>query len=398
MRPFQEERAGAGRSHLARREEKNGARPPPRQLSARANTLQCEGPTPGRPTARKTGWENGIKKGQGGTETEEKNEYTELKRLVRNAGLLEKRPGRYLPHIAANMLTMTASVSILLTVDLMWLQMANAALLAFTFVQLSFLGHDLGHKQVFRSNSNNERLGLFVSLLVGINRSWWVEKHNLHHSNPNNDGQDPDVALPAVAFSEDQARTKTGICRLITSRQAFLFYPLLCLEGMVLKISGAQRLLKGGLRFPVAEPVMMAGHVSGYLGAVFLTLPIWEGLAFILVNQALMGLYIGSTFAPNHKGMLMLGPGSTLDFLRKQVLTSRNVSPSPLNDYLYGGLNYQIEHHLFPNMPRHSLKRAREVVRPFCKERSVSYHETGVIRSQREILSHLHRAGAPLRT
>ena len=333
----------------------------------------------------------------GGTDTEEQNEYTELKRLVKNAGLLEKTPGRYAPHIAANALMLAVSVTVLLTVDLIWVQMANAALLAFTSVQLSFLGHDLGHKQVFRSNSNNERLGLLVSLLVGINRSWWIEKHNEHHSNPNNDGQDPDVDLPALAFSEDQARTKTGICRMIASRQALLFYPLLCLEGMVLKISGAQRLLKGGLRFPVAEPAMMAGHISGYMGAVFLAMPVWEGLIFILVNQMLMGLYIGSTFAPNHKGMLMLGPGSTLDFLRKQVLTSRNVRPSRLNDYLYGGLNYQIEHHLFPGMPRHRLKQAREIVRPFCRERSVRYHETSVVRSQREILGHLHRAGSPLR-
>ena len=333
----------------------------------------------------------------GGTHTEEQNEYTELKRLVKNAGLLEKTPGRYAPHIAANALTLAVSVTVLITMDLMWVQMANAALLAFTSVQLSFLGHDLGHKQVFRSNSNNEWLGLLVSLLVGINRSWWVEKHNEHHSNPNNDGLDPDVDLPALAFSEDQARTKTGLARLIASRQAFLFYPLLCLEGMVLKMSGARRLLQGRLRFPVAEPVMMAGHISGYLGAVFLALPVWEGLIFILVNQMLTGLYIGSTFAPNHKGMLMLGQGSALDFLRKQVLTSRNVRPSRLNDYLYGGLNYQIEHHLFPNMPRHRLKQAREIVRPFCGERSVRYHETGVVRSQREILSHLHKAGSPLR-
>ena len=333
----------------------------------------------------------------GGADTEERNEYTDLKRLVQDAGLLEKKPGRYAPHIAANALTLAVSITVLLTADTMWVQMVNAALLAFISVQLSFLGHDLGHKQMFRSNSNNERLGLLVSLLVGINRSWWVEKHNMHHSNPNNDGLDPDVDLPALAFSEGQARTKTGIGRLIAGRQAFLFYPLLCLEGMVLKMSGARRLLQGGLRFPVAEPAMMAGHVSGYLGAVFLALPVWEGLTFILVNQMLTGLYIGSTFAPNHKGMLILGPDDALDFLRKQVLTSRNVRPGRLNDYLYGGLNYQIEHHLFPNMPRHNLKQARKIVRPFCEERSVRYHETGVVRSQREILSHLHRAGAPLR-
>ena len=388
-------RAKASRRPLAQREEKGA---PPEQptgpggIHFRAHRAgrACQYRPENRP-------ENGPENGSGGTETAERNEYTELKRLVREAGLLEKRPGCYAAHAAANMLMLAGSICTLLTIDLMWVQIVNAAFLSFISVQLSFLGHDLGHKQVFRSNLNNERLGLLVSLLVGINRSWWVQKHNEHHSNPNNDGMDPDVALPAIALSEDQARTKTGAAKLVARHQAFLFYPLLCLEGIVLKASGARHLLKGRVRFPVAEPLIMAGHVAGYLGLVFLALPPWEGLAFIIVNQALTGLYIGSTFAPNHKGMPMLGPGSTLDFLRKQVLTSRNIRPSPVNDYLYGGLNYQIEHHLFPGMPRHCLKRAREIVRPFCRERSIPYHETGVARSQREILSHLHRVGAPLR-
>ena len=111
---------------------------------------------------------------------------------------------------------------------------------------------------------------------------------------------------------------------------------------------------------------MMAGHIGVYTGLVFLSLPVWQGLLFIAVNQLLIGLYIGSTFAPNHKGMLMLDGKLQLDFLRRQVLTSRNVKSSPVNDFLYGGLNYQIEHHLFPSMPRNRLKEAQKIVRPFC--------------------------------
>ena len=120
-------------------------------------------------------------------------------------------------------------------------------------------------------------------------------------------------------------------------------------------------------------------------------------MLFIAVNQLLIGLYIGSTFAPNHKGMLMLDGKMKLDFLRRQVLTSRNVKSNPINDLVYGGLNYQIEHHLFPSMPRNRLKEAQEIVRPFCREHSISYYETGVIQSQREILQYLHHVSAPLR-
>ena len=331
------------------------------------------------------------------TQELESNEYAHLKRLVKDAGLLEKNPGHYAVKMAVSISLLALSVTVLTLVDGVWPQMLNAAFLAFIIVQMSFIGHDLGHKQVFRSSRNNDILGLFVSFLVGINLTWWVEKHNEHHSNPNDLDMDPDIELPVVAFSEDQARDMTGVARLIVRYQAFLFYPLVCFEGFVLKFSGIRFMFTNRLKFPIAEPIMMAGHIGVYIGLVFLSLPFWQGLLFIAVNQLLLGLYIGSTFAPNHKGMLMLDGKHQLDFLRRQVLTSRNVKSSPANDLLYGGLNYQIEHHLFPSMPRNRLKEAQEIVRPFCREHSISYYETGVIQSQREILQYLHQVSAPLR-
>ena len=327
----------------------------------------------------------------------ESNEYARLKRLVKDAGLLEKDPKHYAAKFTVNMSLLALSFAILVFVDGVWPQILNAALLAFVIVQLSFTGHDLGHKQVFRSGRNNDIVGLFVSFLVGINRSWWVDKHNEHHSNPNDLDMDPDIEIPVVAFSEDQARDAKGVPRLIVRYQASLFYALLCFEGIVLKYSGIRYMLTNRLRFPIAETLAMAGHIGVYTCLVFLSLPFWQGLLFIAVNQLLIGLYIGSTFAPNHKGMLMLDGKTKLDFLRRQVLTSRNVKSSPVNDVIYGGLNYQIEHHLFPSMPRHQLKRAQKIIRPFCGENSISYYETGVFQSQREILQYLHRVSAPLR-
>ena len=326
------------------------------------------------------------------------NEYSQLKDFVTRAGLLEKNPGYYMARLAINLGMLGLSVGILVLVNNAWIQVLNAAFLAFVMVQLCFLGHDLGHQQVFRSSRNNDRLGLFVSFLVGINRTWWVEKHNEHHGNPNDLDMDPDINLPFIAFSEGQALGMNGIPRLIARHQAYLFYPLVCFEGFVLKISGIQYVFGHRLKFPVAEPVLMAGHIAVYLGLVFLSLPVWQALTFIAVNQLLMGLYIGSTFAPNHKGMLVLDDKTPLDFLRRQVLTSRNVKSGRLNDYLYGGLNYQIEHHLFPNMPRNRLKEAQEIVMPFCQGHSISYYETGVVRSHVEILQYLHQVSAPLRT
>jgi fatty acid desaturase len=109
-------------------------------------------------------------------------------------------------------------------------------------------------------------------------------------------------------------------------------------------------------------------------------------------------VYLGCTFAPNHKGMEMLtSDGEQPDFLRRQVLTSRNVRGGHFINTLLGGLNYQIEHHLFPSMPTPNLRRARPIVMQYCAELGVSYTEAGFIDSYRQALRHLHAAGAPLR-
>jgi fatty acid desaturase len=122
-----------------------------------------------------------------------------------------------------------------------------------------------------------------------------------------------------------------------------------------------------------------------------------KAVAFIAIQQGLFGLYMGATFAPNHKGMPTITADDELDFLRRQVLTSRNVKGGPVVDVVLGGLNYQIEHHLFPSMPRINLRRAQPLVEAFCAERGVSYLQSPIIDSYAQAMRHLHDVGAPAR-
>jgi fatty acid desaturase len=141
----------------------------------------------------------------------------------------------------------------------------------------------------------------------------------------------------------------------------------------------------------------MLGHVALYVGVPLAVLGPWSTLLLIAVHQAAAGLYLGLVFAPNHKGMALIDADNRLGFVREQVLTARNVRPHPLVDWWYGGLNYQIEHHLFPALPRNQLRAARPIIRAFCREQGIPYHETSVAGSYREILGYLHAVGAPLR-
>ena len=143
--------------------------------------------------------------------------------------------------------------------------------------------------------------------------------------------------------------------------------------------------------------MLLAVHFLLYVGALLLLLDPLPALAFVAVHQAVFGLYMGCSFAPNHKGMPIIAAHQKLDYLRKQVLTSRNVRGGWLVDQLLGGLNYQIEHHLFPSMPRPNLRHAQQLVRAFCAEHHISYAESGLFTSYVIALRHLQALGAPLR-
>ena len=332
------------------------------------------------------------------------NDFIKLQQQIKAAGLLERHPVRYYaPRTIALTFLLATSITTMAVADHMAIHLANAVLLSVIFVQLCFLGHDLGHKQVFQKSRNNDIGGIIVSAILGINRSWWVEKHNQHHANPNHLDLDPDINMPYLAFDEGDAKQRPALARAVIRYQAFFFYPMTCAESIVLKTSGLGYLISRGkgdspkMRFPTAERMALAFHVVAYFGLAFTLMPPLTAALFVVIHQAITGIYVSATFAPNHKGMEVLDSNNSMNFLESQVLTARNVTPNPINDYLYGGLNYQIEHHLFPNMPRNCLKKAREIVRPFCRAQGVPYYETGPFRSQREILQHLHNVGAPLR-
>ncbi|HET8684158.1 MAG TPA: acyl-CoA desaturase [Micromonosporaceae bacterium] len=320
-------------------------------------------------------------------------------RQVRTAGLLRRRRGYYATKIAVTGGLLALGWAGFVVLGDSWWQLAVAAFLAVVFTQIGFIGHDAGHQQIFRSRRANHLVGLVHgNLAIGLSYGWWVDKHNRHHAHPNTEDKDPDIEIGALAFTAGQARAKRGrLTRFIARRQRYLFFPLLLLEAVQLHVSSVLAVTGRGTRYRSREALLLAVHAVGYLTVVLLVLSPLKAAAFIVVQQALFGLYLGCAFAPNHKGMLMLAADDQTDFLRRQVLTSRNVRGNWLVDFVLGGLNYQIEHHLFPNMPRPNLRRAQEVVREFCHRHNVPYCETTLLRSYAQALRHLHQVGGPLR-
>lgn len=323
-------------------------------------------------------------------------DYARLTERIKRAGLLGRRPAYYAIRIGLVAAAYVGAWAAFAVLGDSWYQLIVASVLAVVFAQLALVAHDLAHRQVFKSRRPSEVAGLIAGNLgIGMSYGWWMDKHTRHHANPNHPEQDPDVAPDFLVWSLDQAQASRGLPRFIGRSQAFLFFPLLLLEGLNLHFASARALRRKSIRHRWAEILLLAIHLVGYSAVVFAMLPLGKALLFMAVHQGLFGLYLGCTFAPNHKGMPM--PSGQLDFLRKQVLTSRNVTGGRLMDVALGGLNHQIEHHLFPNMPSPNLRRAKPIVHDFCREIGVSYQDSGLISSYKQALTHLHRVGAPLR-
>jgi fatty acid desaturase len=307
---------------------------------------------------------------------------------------MRRRHGYYAVKIAGTIALFAAAWVAFVVIGASWWTLAIAVVLAFATTQVAFLGHDFAHRQVFRTRGPSEIAGLFVgNLCIGMSLGWWTSKHTRHHANPNHEDHDPDVGAGALVWTKGQAEARHGLGGWMSRNQAYLFFPLLFLEGLNLHVVSVKEVLTTPMRHRRVEGVLLALGFSLYLAAIFLVLPVGMAFAFIAIHQALFGLYMGVSFAPNHKGMKMLTAEDDLDFLRKQVLTSRNVTGGRHVDFMLGGLNYQIEHHLFPSMPRANLRRAQPIVAEFCREHDVSYLATGVVASYRQGLGFLDDIG-----
>jgi fatty acid desaturase len=317
-------------------------------------------------------------------------EFRDLLNLVRQSGLLAKQPAYYGRKILLNSILLVIAFLLIKPFHNSWAELFNAAFLAFVFAQLGFIVHDAGHQEIFSRPAGNEAIGLIHSnLLLGFSYSWWLNKHNSHHCSPNHITADPDVDIPLFAFTKDQAAGKRGLARLSVRYQHFCFFPLSLFEAFVLKVDSVRFLKRNKVAHPVIEVSLLVLHLCWFLGLLYLLLGWPHAILFFLAQQMFLGLYLTLIFAPNHQGMPLLDGTKAVNFLREQVLTSRNIKNHPGIDYCTGGLSCQIEHHLFPTMPANKLREVQKIVKSYCASHDVPYHETSLVQSFREVYQDL---------
>jgi fatty acid desaturase len=257
---------------------------------------------------------------------------------------MRRRYGYYWAKLIGAVLVLAAWVTGFILIGDSWWQLASAVVLAVLLTQIAFLGHDAAHRQIFKSGRWNDWTSLVIAnLFVGISYGWWKSKHNRHHSNPNMEGADPDIDLTAIAMTPARAVRRSRLTQWLVVRQGWYFFPILLLEGLSLHTEAVKRVISPGtLQRRWVETTFLTIRFGGLLALLFWVLPPDKAIAVLGVELAVFGLYMGSTFAPNHIGMPLVSPKLKLDFLRRQVLMSRNITGGFPIALFMGGLNYQI--------------------------------------------------------
>ncbi len=325
--------------------------------------------------------------------------YTKVSQVAKELGLLRRAPMFYSLVGAAVALGIAGAVTGFILLGDSWFQLLIAGALGILFTQAAFLAHEAAHRQILGSGPTNDRLArALASGVVGMSYSWWDAKHSRHHANPNRVNKDPDIEVDTISFLEEDAAKSRGLIRLITRKQGWFFFPLLTLEGLNLHFLSLKYLLtEPKVKGRWIELSLIALRLAVVLVPVFLLLPLGMAFAFIGVQLAVFGVYMGASFAPNHKGMPIIDEHARLDFFSKQVRTSRNICGGWWATWLMGGLNYQVEHHLFPSMARPYLAKARLIVRDACEANGIPYTETSLLRSYAIVIEYLNRVGLAAR-
>ncbi|KAF5835722.1 delta 6 desaturase [Dunaliella salina] len=280
--------------------------------------------------------------------------------------------------------------------------LASSLLMAIFIFQCGWACHDFHHNQIFKRVFPNELVGaIILNIGMGGSTHWWKTKHNQHHATPNkmtenNQATDPDIdTVPLIAWSENLMKQVQASGRSIIIIQHIVMWPLLFVAyinwlyksvGHLMyqpAISTKQRRIEiGAIAF---HHVWLNACIFGALGFT------WQAAAYWMIAHTISGFLTSFIFVQSHNGMEIYTDDK--DFVTAQLVSTRNIHPGLFMDWFCGGLNYQIEHHLIPTMPRHSFSRARPRIMELCARHGLPYESCSLTESTIKVYKTLAHVG-----
>lgn len=304
------------------------------------------------------------------------------------AGCFRPTPVRNVLYAAFILVGYAGAYATLLTGPGLGVHALALVTLAVLTVHAGFFAHEVGHGAVVRNRRMIAWLGqVFNTLLTALCYSYYGHIHRRHHPHCNDRGRDPDMQSDFFSMYRESAQGKAGVGKLISRRQSVLIWILVWLQPFTLKMDSLRFLWQNPRTTRVDQLVVML-HFTLWVVPPALVL----GLPAALLNYGLMSLlagpYLGAIFLVNHIGTRVIEPDDSISVFMQQLSTTRNLGTSRLHDFVFGGVNNHIEHHLFPSMPTARLREARPIVREFCRRHGLYYRETSWFAAAREVTHH----------
>nr|APP89673.1 delta-8 sphingolipid desaturase [Ribes mandshuricum] len=268
-----------------------------------------------------------------------------------------------------------------------FVHMCCGGLLGFLWMQSAYVGHDSGHYQTMSTPFYNNLAQILTgNCLTGISIAWWKWTHNAHHIAVNSLDYDPDLQhIPVFAVSPQLFDNITSyfygrklefdaFARFMVSYQHWTFYPVVIVARVNLYV---QTFL---LLFSKRKISYRAMNIMGILvfwtwfPLLVFTLPSWtERVMFVLASFTVTSIQ-HIQFCLNHfSADVYMGLPTGNDWFEKQTKGTIDISCSPWMDWFHGGLQFQLEHHLFPRLPRCQLRKVSPFVKDLCKKHNLPY-------------------------
>jgi linoleoyl-CoA desaturase len=310
----------------------------------------------------------------------------ELKEQIVAHGWNHKATGRVVSELLANLTNALAGIWAFVVFD--GLLARTCAILVSTAGSMGVATntHTSSHYATSRTRWVNELLTFFgYPLFVGMSACYWWQKHVVvHHPAPNVVGVDGDVdLLPWFARTKQEVVRTSGGRRIYHEKIQGLVFPFaIAFVGFNMQVAGWRFLIMGlrraggGRKKEWIDLGSMVLHFVIWLGIPMVFFAPLEVLGFYCLRTGLMGYAVFAVLAPGHfpaEAACLSGREKNCDYVLLQTAATVNFRTGWLGRLVCSGLEYQIEHHLFPNLSHVHYPKLAVLVREFCTTHGFPY-------------------------
>jgi len=310
--------------------------------------------------------------------------FRDIKQRVKNDGLLERAPFRGSLEMIIILSAFILSLSLVGVIN----PFINALMMILVMIRSTYLSHDLTHNQYFSKSRDRKFSYFFGNVILGLSSNWWRYAHNLlHHIYTNIESKDADIQAIGGLFIG-----KKDWGSLFHKYQKYLYWLLL---PFITASFLFQTLLFCVKHKRVVEAIFVLAHFSiPYY--IWTSLDMNEAILFLTIMYGGYGLFLGLVVITNHYGCEVISDKEAnegISWIDLQTRTSRNIKGGFFIHFICGGLNTQIEHHLFPKAPRFYLLKVAKIVKEECKKNNIIYYQTTLWQAYKEIYETLDGKG-----